>query len=334
MYRPRPIRGAERLPRGLMHGANLAFWLLIGVSVVVGGAPVLAHAIVPSGADAAQTSDARAGAGVRLRVALGDLPGGLLPPRVLTAALERPTRARAAASPGMSPKVAIVIDDLGPDIPHSRIAIGLARAVTLSILPYADAAPALAAEAQRHGHEVLVHEPMQALSGAYAGPLALRIDLPPDEIRNRLRASLSRVPGAIGINNHMGSAFTQDEEVLVPVAEELASRHLLFFDSRTTPDTRVVEVAHASGVASAERDVFLDDVPTAVGVRSQLAELEARARRQGVAIAIGHPHEVTLAAVAAWCKQAQARGYTLIPISEAIRLKTDYAARFSLAEAK
>jgi hypothetical protein len=355
MYRLKPIRKSRRLPRSLFAGANLAFWIMLGVAFLVGGGraisgiPSLASAILPHGVVAAQASDAPRDVGVSIRVALGELPPSKLAPRVLFPVVSHPppdwrsvsgTRDVASASilltspPGIAPKVAIVIDDLGPDLLHSDRAIALPSAITLSILPYATSAPAVAANAERHGHEVLLHEPMQAVGGEYPGPLELRSGLLPDEIRRRLAAAVARVPGAVGINNHMGSAFTADREALIPVAEELAARHLLFFDSRTTPNTKVVSVAHAFGVASAERDVFLDDDQSADGVKLQLEELELRARRQGVAIAIGHPHDVTLAAVAEWCARARSRGFVLVPISEAIRLKTEYAARLTLAEAK
>jgi hypothetical protein len=132
----------------------------------------------------------------------------------------------------------------------------------------------------------------------------------------------------------MGSRFTADRDALVPVAEELAARHLIFFDSRTTPATQVVPIAHAFGVASAGRDVFLDDEQTADAVGAQLIELEAKARAQGVAIAIGHPHDVTLAALAIWTARAAARGFMLVPLSEAIRLKTERDVRLSLANAQ
>ncbi len=128
----------------------------------------------------------------------------------------------------------------------------------------------------------------------------------------------------------MGSRFTADRAALIPVAEDLAARHLFFFDSRTTPDTQVVPIAHAFGVASAGRDVFLDDEQTADAVGAQIQELEAKARAQGVAIAIGHPHDVTLAALAAWTARAAARGFILIPLSEAITLKTERDARLAL----
>ena len=357
MYRLKPIRRARRPrpPRALFQGANTAFWIMLGLAVAVGGSravggiPALANAIVPPGIVAAQASDAPQPEGVRLRVALGDVQPGRFAPQVLYpivahafpewlfgrgAADTAPASEQPALPADTIPKVAIVIDDLGPDLAHTDRALTLPKAVTLSFLPYAEATPWIAAAAERRGHEVLVHMPMQATGAEYPGPMALRTDLLPGEIQRRLVAALLRVPGAIGINNHMGSAFTADANALIPVCEELAARHLVFFDSRTTPDTQVVRVAHAFGVASAERDVFLDDEQTAGAVDVQLAELEAKARQQGVAIAIGHPHDVTLAALAAWTAQAASRGFVIVPLSEAIRLKTEHAVRLSMSEAR
>jgi polysaccharide deacetylase 2 family uncharacterized protein YibQ len=78
------------------------------------------------------------------------------------------------------------------------------------------------------------------------------------------------------------------------------------------------------GVQSAGRDVFLDDVASEAAINQQLDELAAHARQTGVAIAIGHPHDLTLKLLAAWL--AQNHGVTLVPLSEAIRLKTEHMA--------
>ncbi|HEY0105718.1 MAG TPA: divergent polysaccharide deacetylase family protein, partial [Rhizomicrobium sp.] len=237
-----------------------------------------------------------------------------------------------AERPAGAPRIAIVIDDLGSDLASTDRAIRLPKAVALSFLPYADATPRLSAEAVRGGHEVLLHMPMEAQGEHDPGPLALTVALAPGGIRRRLDAALARVPDAVGINNHMGSRFTQSRDALIPVAEDLAARHLLFFDSRTTPATQVVPVARAFGVASAGRDVFLDDEQAAGPVATALRALEARARTQGVAIAIGHPHDVTLAALGQWTARAAARGFVLVPLSEAIRLKTGRETRGTMKE--
>jgi polysaccharide deacetylase 2 family uncharacterized protein YibQ len=102
----------------------------------------------------------------------------------------------------------------------------------------------------------------------------------------------------------------------------LRARHLFFFDSRTGPDSHAEAAAHAAGVMTAGRDVFLDDDQSAVAVSAELENLAREAKRTGVAIAIGHPHDVTLKLLAAWL--AQDHGVTLVPLDEAIRLKNQH----------
>jgi polysaccharide deacetylase 2 family uncharacterized protein YibQ len=81
----------------------------------------------------------------------------------------------------------------------------------------------------------------------------------------------------------------------------------------------VAAVARTAGVMTASRDIFLDDDPSAAAVGAALDLLAQQAKRSGVAIAIGHPHDVTLKLLAAWL--AQDHGVTLVPLDEAIRLK-------------
>ena len=149
--------------------------------------------------------------------------------------------------------------------------------------------------------------------------MTLKSGMATDEIARLLGQNLSRVPGLVGINNHEGSRFTADAAGLKPVMDTLRARHLFFFDSRTGPDSQAESAARAAGVMTAGRDVFLDDDQSAVAVSAELENLAREAKRTGVAIAIGHPHDVTLKLLAAWL--AKDHGVTLVPLDEAIRLK-------------
>jgi polysaccharide deacetylase 2 family uncharacterized protein YibQ len=231
------------------------------------------------------------------------------------------------------PAIAIVIDDLGADAIGTRRAIALPKEVSLSFLPYPEAAPQFARDALRAGHQVLVHVPMEPDGRTDPGPNALLTSLDTATNITRLDWALSRIPGFLGINNHEGSRFTADRAALVPVIEHLAERHVFFLDSRTSADTQVVTMARAFGVASAGRDVFLDDTVSAQAIAAQLARAETIAREQGVAVAIGHPHLETMDALAKWATQAASRGYELVTASEAIRLKTERDVR-SLSAAR
>lgn len=223
--------------------------------------------------------------------------------------------------------IAIVIDDLGEDIAGTDKAMALPQAVALSFLPFAETTPFLAAESEKRGHLILAHVPMQALDGRDPGPMALKPGMPADEIARRLSWDLARVPGAVGINNHEGSRFTADAALLAPVMTVLRARHLFFLDSRTSGSS-VGEVAAAhAGVMTAGRDIFLDDDQNPVAIKAQLDMLVATARRQGAAIAIGHPHDATLKLLAAWL--AQDHGVTLVPLDDVMRARaaTALAAR-------
>ncbi len=225
-----------------------------------------------------------------------------------------------SAAPGtQKPVIAICIDDLGQDITATDKAMALPKEVALSFLPFADTTPFLAQAAGRRGHLVLAHVPMQALGGQNPGPMALKSGMAPDEIARRLGWNLSRVPGLTGINNHEGSAFTADSAGLQPVMAALRARHLFFLDSRTGPDSQAETVARGAGVMTAGRDVFLDDDLSPAAVSRQLETLAATARRNGVAIAIGHPHDVTVKLLAAWLEEDH--GVTLVTVDEAMRLK-------------
>jgi hypothetical protein len=203
--------------------------------------------------------------------------------------------------------------------------MALPKQVALSFLPFADSTPFLAEAAARAGHLVLAHVPMQALNGSDPGPHGLKPGMTAQEVSRLLGWNLARVPGLVGINNHEGSRFTADARLLAPVMATLKARHLFFFDSRTSAQTEVAQAARAAEVMTAARDVFLDDDPQAAAVNAQLERLVGEAKRTGVAIAIGHPHDVTLKLLAQWLTQDH--GVTLVPLDEAIRMKTqaDYA---------
>lgn len=340
MLRARVIRKSGRRSDKTLLGAEAIFWAVLMLAIGFGGQralsglPILMSELVPPGlmaAEAGPPDNARVSFPVAVHT-----DRGLYAPRVLAAGPGFPQWLQAriafnqtgsAQNPGAAshpvPAIAIVIDDLGADGVDTRRAIALPREVSLSFLPYPDAAPEFAREGYRAGHQILVHVPMEPDGRTDPGPNALLTSLDSATNISRLEWALSRIPNFSGINNHEGSRFTSDREALVPVIEHLAEKHVFFLDSRTAPGTEVVTLARAFGVRSAGRDVFLDDTVSADAITTQLARMETIAREQGVVIAIGHPHPETMDALARWTQQAAARGYELVTASDAIRLKTE-----------
>ena len=132
--------------------------------------------------------------------------------------------------------IAIVIDDMGLDRRHSDEAAELPAPLTLSFMTYAEDLPNQVAAARAHGHEIMLHVPMEPLAAHVdPGPNALRTGLDQDEIKRRISWDLSRIDGIVGINNHMGSRFTEWPDGMAPVLEILRERGLFFRICGTTP---------------------------------------------------------------------------------------------------
>ncbi|WP_193180200.1 divergent polysaccharide deacetylase family protein [Nisaea sediminum] len=221
--------------------------------------------------------------------------------------------------PGL-PMIALVIDDVGIDRRRSDAVVALPGPLTLSYLTYAQDIAEQAANARAHGHELMVHIPMQPKSAdADPGPNVLRIRDDRAELARKLDWGLSRFSGYVGINNHMGSRFTSDRTGMDAVMAALAPRGLFFLDSVTAPDTAGPEAAAAAGVPVLKRDVFLDNEDSPEEVRYRLEQVEKIARQTGSAIAIGHPHDATITVLRDWIPDAKARGFAIVPITALVR---------------
>ena len=220
------------------------------------------------------------------------------------------------------PLIAVVLDDVGVARNHAELAIDLPGVITLSFMTYADGVADMAARARAKGHELMLHVPMEPLGHEIdAGPHVLTVGASESELLKRLAWGLDRFPGYVGINNHMGSRFTQDERGMQVVLAELKRRNLLFLDSRTISNTVGDKLAARMGVPHVMRDVFLDNEMDEAAVIRQLMQAERVAASKGQAIAIGHPHPATIAAIRAWMPKAEARGFVIVPLSAVAKLR-------------
>jgi len=222
------------------------------------------------------------------------------------------------------PLVAIVIDDVGLDRARSRRAWELPGSLTMSFLPYAKDLREQASAARARGKEIMLHLPMEPAGRGDPGPGALLVSMTDNEIGRRSAAAMDGYDGYVGVNNHMGSRFTTFKPGMQTVLQQAKARGLMFLDSRTTAQTIGDQLAQELGVASMSRNVFLDDEESVAAVRRKLAETEELARRQGYVVAIGHPHEATLQALAEWLPTLQAKGLVLAPASAVLRKRNGW----------
>jgi len=237
--------------------------------------------------------------------------------RQITPRAEEPARVGGSRRvlPGRGlPCIAIVIDDVGLRPRETGLAIALPAAVTLALLPYAPNVQDDADRARAAGHEVFLHLPMEAIGGEDPGPHALRVGMNDDELRREIEHNLSAFRGYVGVNNHMGSRLTSDARAMRVVMQAIRAKGLIFLDSRTTALSVGDALARELGVPAAKRHVFLDNVLTEESVAGQFSELLDLAAKQRAAVAIGHPHRVTLDFLARVLPSLEGR-YEVLPVS-------------------
>lgn len=214
-----------------------------------------------------------------------------------------------------TPKVMIILDDLGNSKSDMR-AFTLPDEVTFSILPQTPFGKKIALKAQQEGRAVMLHMPMQARNGKYMGPLGVRVDMSPDVLTRTFREALNSVPYAVGVNNHMGSAFTDQAYAMHVIMEEVKRQGLFFVDSRTSIHTMAQKVAEELGVPNTRRQVFLDHERTPMFLHQQFEQMKALAKKNGMVVVIAHPYPETLAFLTQYLPTLEHDGMVLASVAE------------------
>ncbi len=222
----------------------------------------------------------------------------------------------AEAGQPQRPAIAIIIDDLGQQLGAGVRAVMLPAQLTYSFLPHTPYAKPLATLVHNRRKEVMMHLPMEALDHRPMGEGGLRPGMKRRDFVRVVLEDLASVPHVQGINNHMGSLLTQQELPMRWLMEEIARhRPLYFIDSHTSKYSLARDVAVEYHIPSLRRQVFLDHDRDPAAIAYQFRRLLTLARRQGVALAIGHPHVETLAFLEQALPLLKAEGIDVLPVS-------------------
>nr|WP_241763976.1 divergent polysaccharide deacetylase family protein [Winslowiella toletana] len=191
-------------------------------------------------------------------------------------------------------KLAIVIDDFGYRPAQENQVLQMPPAISVAVLPNAPHAREMATKAHQRGHEVLIHLPMAPLSKQPLEKDTLHPEMSSAEIARIISDAVKSVPYAVGLNNHMGSAMTSSLPGMQKVMQVLDHYNFYFLDSMTIANSQSTRAAAGTSVKVIKRRVFLDDSQNEAEIRKQFTRAVRLARRDGSAIAIGHPHPTTV----------------------------------------
>ncbi len=263
----------------------------------------------------------------------GDLPPPPAPPPAPT---ERPTApfkketkfqppeetvpAPLLPPPPSRPRLAVIIDDIGNNHRYKEL-VNIGVPITLAVMPSRTFSKEAATYAYRKGAEIILHLPMQPKGYPETDPGkgALLVQMTREQILGMLKKDIETVPHITGVNNHMGSQFTEFHTGMKVVLSDLKERGLFFIDSKTSLHSKAYTLARSMKVRSAERSVFLDNVQEEAAISRQLTEAVRVAKEMGEAIAIGHPYPSTVAVLEKMLPRLNDEGIELVRASALVR---------------
>lgn len=226
----------------------------------------------------------------------------------------------AAATPsgngsGKAGKIAVCIDDAGRDLASQRVYEGLGVPLTLAVMPNQSHTRDAALEWHSKGLPVIIHQPMESVSGSGMEPIVILTSMGDSEIRSMLRDSMNQIPEAIGMNNHQGSKATIDRRVMNVVMSEMASHNMFFLDSATNSNTAVAAAAEAYGVRHARNELFVDNDSDVSAIEQMIRKGADIASRDGSVIIIGHCRPNTAEAFRQMVPKLTGEGYEFVYLS-------------------
>jgi polysaccharide deacetylase 2 family uncharacterized protein YibQ len=194
------------------------------------------------------------------------------------------------------PKLAIIIDDVSTKSQLNKIqSTGLK--LTPSIFPPSQRSMTSHKLAKNLEH-YMIHLPMESGSAQFNKQTKTLITtLSKEEIKARVKELRALFPTGRYVNNHTGSVFTDDYDAMQILYTALRKEGFIFIDSRTIASTKVPKITDEVGDDYVARDVFIDNEHNVPYIHKQLQKAVQIAKKKGYAIAIGHPHVMTLKAL-------------------------------------
>jgi len=219
-------------------------------------------------------------------------------------------------------QVAILIDDIGQDMDALRELLTINAQLSFAVLPHLAHSTEAARTLHRSAREILLHLPMepQSYPNERPGDGALFLSMSDNEIRSQFQKDLAGVPHAVGVNNHMGSQFTEDEGKMAVIMTLLKEKGLYFVDSRTTQDTKARAAADRIGVRFLARKIFIDNDQTYEASLQNLTRVLHDSSMKGdrPILLIGHPYPSTILAIRDAVPLLRAKGIEIVSVSKLV----------------
>lgn len=210
-------------------------------------------------------------------------------------------------------RIALIIDDIGFSRARLQLFLDLNIPLTFAILPQLPYSDKLAKMIYAKGHEIILHQPMEPYNSEKdPGPGAIYINDDFSRITRIMAENIANIPFAVGVNNHMGSKFTEHPEKLSQALTVIKKNNMFFIDSLTSCHSKAYITAVEEKVPAATSNRFIDNIPEKAQVSCQLHKLGKQATQRDYAIGIGHPHPATAAGIKEFVEKLDLTRYSLV----------------------
>lgn len=235
------------------------------------------------------------------------------------AAVDAPDLPRPRGDFEVKGRIALIIRGLGVSADLTQQSISqMPQQVAMAFVPYGDDLENWTRRARQDRHEILLQIPLEpkGYPENNPGPHTLLTSLSIDENLEHLDWLLDRFEGITGVTNYKGGKFAQAPGAFAPVLMELKARDLLYIDDSKAANATTRQLAQQVSLAYSVADVVIDSKREPAAIKEKLAALESQAREDGSAIAIGHAHAATLAALQSWLGSLNEKGLALVPVTD------------------
>ncbi len=255
---------------------------------------------------------------------LGGGPLTIISDRIyMRASVQKPiaAAARHKSNPENRAEIGLIIDDFGFRQDMITEFSAIRRSFTFAVLPFKAYSKDAATKGLASGHQVILHLPMEPLSGTEPGeiPSTVQMGMTVEKIRELVERATAGLPGVIGVNNHQGSRATSDRKTMENVMQVLREEKLFFVDSRTHGRTVAADTARQTKIKTTENDLFLDGIADVAYIKKQLRSAGEMALRQGSVTVIGHARPKTAIALREVIPELEAKGIRFVFVSQLVR---------------
>ncbi len=229
---------------------------------------------------------------------------------------ERPALALRGQRPG--PRLTLIIGDVGREPALLDALLALDRDVTLAVMANAPKAPEVAARLAEAGREVLAHLPLEPMPPRSPdGSDFITTAQAPAAVAEATTRLLERVPGAAGVDVHLGGKLLASGPHVTAMLDALGEQGLFFID-RPVSASVAGPTARTQGVRAVPASHDLDADP-ATPLAARLKAVEVALVLEGHAVVTARPDPATLAALQPWLATLRARRIQLLRASEVVR---------------